>query len=172
MDDPLKSLANSLAEITRQERHSSSAAAAVIREYTEWVNDVAVPALEKVKATITGGDDNVEVDVDPSTGFEPPRPSIQVYRSEQPTFVYTLFLHPQTGIDRAMVMKRHTVFDPDVGRTSSRWATKFEETPLVAERADDWRNDAKAITEDDIIGDVGRHYLAHRRRQWRLPDPY
>ncbi len=79
MDDPLKSLADSLAEITRQERHSSSAAAAVAREYTEWVNGVAVPALEKVKATITGSDDNVEVDVDPSTGFEPPRPSIHFF---------------------------------------------------------------------------------------------
>ena len=172
MDDPLKSLADSLADITRQERHSGSAAAAVTREYTEWVNGVAVPALEKVKATITGSDDNVEVDVDPSTGFEPPRPSIQVYRPEQPTFVYTLFLHPQTGTERALVMKRHTVFDPDVGRSSSRWATKFEETPLIDERASGRRNDAKTITADEIITDVGRDYLAHRRRQWRLPDPY
>lgn len=172
MDDPLKTLADSLAEIKRQERQSGSAAAAVIRGYTEWVTGVAVPALEKVKATIAGSDDNVEVDVDPSTGFEPPRPSIQVYRSEQPTFVYTLFLHPQTGTDRALVMKRHTVFDPEVGRTSSRWATKFEETPLIDERAGDRCNDAKAIAEDEIIGDVGRDYLAHRRRQWRLPDPY
>lgn len=172
MDDPLKSLAESLAEITRRERHSESATQTIVAEYTEWVNGVAVPALEKVKATIAGSDDNVEVDVDPSTGFEPPRPSIQVYRSEQPTFVYTLFLYQQTGAERAMVMKRHTVFDPDVGRTSSRWATKFEETPLVDEREGGRRNDAKTIAEDEIIGDVGRNYLAHRRRQWRLPDPY
>ena len=172
MDDPLKALADSLVEITRRERQSESATQTVVAEYTEWVNGVAVPALERVKATITGSDDNVEVDVDPSTGFEPPRPSIQVYRPEQPAFVYTLFLHPQTGTERALVMKRHTVFDPDVGRSSSRWATKFEETPLIDEGAGGRRNDAKTISADEIIGDVGRDYLAHRRRQWRLPDPY
>ncbi len=172
MDDPLKVLADSLAEINRQEQQSGSAAAAVIEGYMEWVTGVAVPALEQVKAIIAGRDDNVEVDVDPSTGFEPPRPSLQVYRAGQPTFVYTLFLHPNTGSDRALVMKRHTVFDPAVERTSSRWATKFEETPLVDERAGGGRNDAKEITGEAIIGDVSREYLAHRRRQWRFPAPY
>lgn len=167
MDDPLKALADSLAEIDRDDEPDTGLAR-VVRDYAAWAAEVAVPALEKVRDTVEDPDTEVLLDADGEG--EPPRPQLGIYRAGQPPFVYRLLLHGATGPEFPYVLRERTEYDAAYrpgADVAPPQPTSQQAEPFFAETEGGRSSDAREITEEDVIRDVGAAYLEHRRR-WEV----
>lgn len=165
MDDPLKSLEDSLAEQVKKEKAAEVGEARVRLEYAEWVRRDAHPALEAVAGKIRASGAGVEVE--PVEDHDPPRAQIRVTMDRQPLFVYRLFLHPNTGPDQALVRKEYTKYNADYFPPTDRERTKIEEDwffPANVQPAG--QNTPDQITKEEIGRDVERLYMAHRKTDW------
>ncbi len=162
MDDPLAGLAEGLAARNQAQGQSASGVARIKQDFDDWLYTVAASAFGKIKETVEASGATTQDEEAEVNGSE--RLGVSVYRPGSPKASYVLYLHPNTGTARAFVMKRVHEFDADASSSAGRRPMKTEAYPFFDENTDARTNDARWITEDDIIRDFTEYYLAHRDR--------
>ena len=169
-DDALMGLNDSLASIRQQEQETLTGNELVKQQYGKWAKTVALPALKKIQRSLQA--DGATTKLTEAKGHTP-AVGIQVADpgSGQPGFQYMLYLHENTGTERAFVMKLHTVPNRDYGALG-----REDEDMALREQAMFWNenegepyNHAPDITETHIIEDFTREFTAYRQYPWPKP---
>lgn len=162
-DDPLKALSDSMSSIRREKEASETDRERICREYDAWLTSTAADAIHKIAKRLKA--DGATVRTAGPAG-NPPIVAIEAVYQGEPTFSYYLKLHPNTGTERAFVMRQYTAFNADYPVSGDGW-TKQEEYAFFDEHAPGGRrNHAPEITEADIFADFTKLFTAHRQRDW------